>query len=437
MGNDYFADVFYLFVTGILIILNGFFVAAEFALVKVNRGKIKTMEKNNNPFAPIVQWLYERQNMALSACQMGITMASLALGWIGEPAMAHLLRPLFQSLGIASEAILHGLAFAIAFTLITSFHIVIGEQFPKIYAIRNPISIMGWSSVPLKIFYIVFYPFMWGLDRITSKLLKLVGVDDSLDHETVLTEDEIRTSLGTAYRLGNLSKQEHRLLDGAFSIDDQTTRQIMLPRSEIVFVDLLDSYDECLKLVRKSKHTRFPLCEGSLDQIKGIIHIKDLVGSLLSNTTDLKKYARKPVFVPDSLPVVQLLQIFRNKKQHMAFVEDEYGTIIGIVTLENVIELLVGSVQDEFDFEKPDIIAVSEFEYIVEGDVPLSQINLRLDAGFEAEEADTLSGYLLEHTEHHLEEGKIVELNNGITAEILSIKNRRARKVKLLLPKSE
>lgn len=437
MVNDYFADVFYLFVTVILILLNGFFVAAEFALVKVNRGKIKTMEKESNPFASIVQWLYERQSMALSACQMGITMASLALGWIGEPAMAHLLRPLLLSLGIASEVILHGLAFAIAFSLITSFHIVIGEQFPKIYAIRNPTTIMGWSAFPLKLFYIVFYPFMWVLDRITSKLLNLVGVDDSLDHETVLTEDEIRTSLEIAYRQGNLTKQEHRLLSGAFSIDDQTTRQIMLPRSEIVFVDLVDSYDECLKLVRRSKHTRFPLCEGSLDNIKGIIHIKDLVGSQLSNTTDLKKYARRPVFVADSLPVVQLLQIFRNKKQHMAFVEDEYGTIIGIVTLENVIELLVGSVQDEFDFEKPEIIAVSDFEYIVEGDVPLSQINLRFDAGLETEEADTLSGYLLENTEHHLEEGKIVELNNGITAEILSIKNRRAKKVKLLLPKSE
>jgi len=433
--NGYLADTFNLALTGFLILLNGFFVAAEFALVKVNKGKIKTMQKDKNPFATIASWLYKRQNMALSACQMGITMASLALGWIGEPALAHLIKPVLESIGIESIVVLHGVAFGIAFTIITSLHIVVGEQFPKIYAIRKPVAVLGWTSFILKFFYILLYPFMWLLDRITSWLLKLVGIESAGEHETVLTEEEIRASLSIAYNQGNMTKYEHLLLDAAFRFDEQFTRQIMLPRSEVIYFDLNKSYQENLDVAVKTKHTRFPLCKGSLDDIKGVVHIKDLLALLpLEDVSGLSKIARAPIFIPETLPVSTLLQEFRNSKQHFAFVEDEYGTVIGVVTLENVIELLVGNVQDEFDAEKPELVKENEGKYLIEGDLAINYINKYLEINLEAEDADTLSGLLVERAGLHLWKGQKIILNQGITAEIISVKNRRATKVRLYLP---
>ena len=431
MTETYAADTFNLTVTVILIILNAFFVAAEFALVKVNKSKIKHMQKENRPFAGVAMWLYKRQSMALSACQMGITIASLALGWIGEPALAHLLHPLLLALNITSEAVLHGIAFGIAFTIITSLHIVLGEQFPKIYAIRRPIITLSWLSAPLKVFYIMFYPLMWVLDSVTSKLLRMVGIESDGDHDSVLTEEEIRASLSIAYSQGDLSEQEHQLLDAAFKFDDQVARQLILPRAEVAYFDLNLSYEENLKLVKKTKHTRFPLCEGSLDHIKGVIHIKDLIGE---DNPDLKKLAREPMFVPETLAMNQLLQWFRKTKQHLAFVEDEYGTMIGIVTLENVLEQLVGQVQDEFDVELPEIVQEADGKYLIDGDQTLVQINDKLNIGLQSQSADTLSGLLTEESSGVLTKGQKISLSNGIEVEIVALKDRRAEKVRLTLP---
>ncbi len=435
--NGYLADTFYLGLTGLLILLNGFFVAAEFALVKVNKSKIKSMQKDNNPFASVALWLYKRQNMALSACQMGITMASLALGWIGEPALAHLIRPVLESMGMTSEPAIHGVGFAIAFSLITALHIVVGEQFPKIYAIRQPVLVVGWSALPLKAFYVLFYPFMWLLDRVTSSMLRMVGIETSGEHESVLSEEEIRASLSIAYSHGDLTKNEHQLLDAAFRFDDQVARQIMLPRSEVDLFDLNRSNEENLEVARKTKHTRFPLCQGSLDDIKGVVHVKDLVGIYPLESVDLKKISRAPLFVPEALPVSALLQEFRKSKQHLAFVEDEYGTTIGVVTLENVFEQLVGKVQDEFDLEKPEIIKEATGKYLVDGDLAISYINEYLNIELVSEEAETLSGLLVEAKGLNLKVDQKINLTDGIVAQVLNLKKRRALKVRLLLPKEQ
>jgi CBS domain containing-hemolysin-like protein len=428
--GEYLADSINLIITAVLIILNGFFVAAEFALVKVNKSKINNMQRDGSPFASVALWLYKRQSMALSACQMGITMASLALGWIGEPALAHLIHPLLESFGITSEAVLHGVAFTIAFTLITSIHIVIGEQFPKIYAIRKPVTTVGWSSFPLKFFYIIFFPFMWVLDRVTSWMLRLVGIESSDEHEMVLSEEEIRASLSIAHSKGELTMNEHRLLDAAFKFDDQLARQIMVPRGEVTYFDIQNTIDENMKLARQTQHTRFPLCNGSLDDIKGVVHIKDFVGMALAEI-DLPKIARPPIFVPEAYPVPKLLQEFRRAKQHFAFVEDEYGTMLGIVTLENVLEQLVGNVEDEFDEEQPVIEKVDDKTYIIEGDAHLLDINDQLDINIMSEEADSLAGLLIEKHGYRIKKGQVVELADGVTGEVLQLKNRRATRLKL------
>ncbi|MDW3197641.1 MAG: hemolysin family protein [Cytophagales bacterium] len=435
--TGYAADTFNLIITGVLIILNGFFVAAEFALVKVNKSKIKMMQKDNNPFASVALWLYKRQSMALSACQMGITMASLALGWIGEPALAHLMKPVLEAIGITTEGLQHGIAFAVAFSAITALHIVMGEQFPKIYAIRKPVAVVGWSAWPLKFFYMLFYPFMWVLDWVTAKLLATVGIESSNEHESALTEEEIRASLSIAYNQGDLTKNEHQLLDAAFRFDDQITRQIMVPRGEVEFFDLQRSYKENLQLARKTKHTRFPLCVGSLDEIKGVVHIKDLLGQEEVTDEKLKKLARTPVYVPETLPINTLLQDFRRTRQHMAFVEDEYGTVIGIVTLENVLEELVGAVQDEFDAESAKIVKESDGTYLVDGDMSIIHLNEKLDIELIPHEADTLSGFLIEISGRQLAVGKKVKLEEGIVMEMVAVKDRRITKVRMIVPVQE
>ena len=429
--ENYAVDTINLAITAVLIILNGFFVAAEFALVKVSEGRIKTMMRENQPFASVAMWLYKRQNMALSACQMGITMASLALGWIGEPAIAHLLTPVLEMMGITNQGLIHGIALTIAFTAITSLHIIVGEQFPKIYAIRKPIPVVGWSSVPLKFFYIIFFPFMWVLDRVTAWLLNFVGVDSNASHETIVTNEEIRASLHHKYHRGDLSSQMHQILDSALKFDQQVAHEIMVPRSQIIIYNLEKSVKDNLTIIKESRHTRFPVCVGSLDHIEGLIHIKELIGKQLQNSEELKKIFRPMMFIPESLPIHSLLMEFRKSKQHMACVEDEHGTVVGMVTLENVIEQLVGSVQDEFDDEKPAIVKQKDGQYIVEGYASLYSVNTALDTKLQSEYADTISGYIIEKFGSAISTGKKFDLDEKVTCEILTVSGRRVDQVKI------
>ncbi|WP_420318944.1 hemolysin family protein [Ekhidna sp.] len=417
--------------TVIFIILNGFFVAAEFALVKLTKSKIKKMMREKQPFASTAMWLYKRQNLALSACQLGITMASLALGWIGEPAIAHLITPLIHDLGVNSENLIHGIAFTIAFTTITAFHIVIGEQVPKIYAIRKPEPVFLGSALLLKGFYMVLYPFMYVLNSITNVILKWLGIDESDEHDTPLSEEEIRASLSIAYAKGELSKNEHRLLNAVFRFDDTVAKQIMKPRNEVEFLDANDSFIKNLEFSRASRHTRFPLCDDSLDKVLGVVHIKDIVGYSQNDNVNLKAVARSPMMVPENILLSKLLQEFRNARQHLSFVQDEYGTVLGIVTLEDLLEELVGSMQDEFDVEESEIVEQKDGKIIVNGDVQIDELNDRFKLNLSADDADTISGLIVEKVGHKLEINKALELDEGVTAEILAIDGIRAIKVRL------
>lgn len=432
-GNTYTMDGVMILMTVIFIILNGFFVAAEFALVKMNRSKINVLINTKKPFASTALWLYNRQNMALSACQLGITMASLALGWIGEPAIAHLITPLIQKLGITSNAVIHGIAFAFAFTIITALHIVIGEQVPKIYAIRKPGNVFLSSALPLKGFYSLLYPFMYVLNAITNFILKRLGIDEGGEHETAVTEEEIRASLSIAHSKGELSKVEHRLLNAVFRFDDEVARHIMKPRSEVEYLDINNSFGENLELARKSMRTRFPLCDGSLDKLFGVVHIKDVIGHDHDDEVDLRKLARPAMLFPENMLLGKLLQEFRLAKQHLAFVQDEHGTILGIVTMEDVLEELVGSVQDEFDIEEQDIIPLSDGRYLVNGDVPVDELNVRFQLELIPESAETISGYIVEKFGHKLEKGQKLKLDEHIQVEIMSVEGIRATKICLTL----
>lgn len=417
-----------------LVALNGFFVAAEFALVKVRGSQIEELVKQNRPFSNTAMWLAERLEDSLSACQLGITMASLGLGWVGEPAFARLLEPVLHGAGVTSPAVIHGIAFTIAFTLITALHLVIGEQAPKIFAIRRPEQMVLWCAVPMKFFYVMSYPLLISLNWMTTVILRRLGVD-GMGHDSPHSEDEIRTLLREAHVHGDMSRSEHRLLDAVFEFDDMICRRVMVPRSDVEFLTVDQSIEDCVAQAARSRHTRFPLCDGSMDRVVGVIHIKDLLGRKDGDRIDLRQIARPPKSVPENMHISRLLRHFQATRQHMAFIVDEYSTTIGICTLENVIEQIVGAVQDEFDLENPDIVPDGPGQYIVQGSTPIDVVEKVLSIHRDDEEVDTFSGLLMALHGEILEAGDRIELRNAV-ADVLEVKGARAERIRVTLKNS-
>jgi CBS domain containing-hemolysin-like protein len=415
----------------LLIILNGFFVAAEFALVKVRLSRVEQLIRERQPFAKTAKWLAQRLDKSLSACQLGITMASLALGWVGEPAFAQLVKPVLGLLNIDDEGLTSVLGFLIAFTVITSLHLVAGEQFPKIFAIRRPEQLLLWCAAPLKFFYVILYPFLTVLDLVTSFLLRLVGVQSAGGHDGPSTEEEIRALLREAHIHGNVSRSEHSLINNVFEFDDMIVRRVMLPRADVDFFDLNEPVRNLLELVRQTMHTRYPVCDHSLDKVLGVVHIKDLL--LVDpddQNFDIKSIMRPPKKVPETMPISRVLRHFQATHQLMAFVIDEYGTITGMVTLENVLEKIVGPVEDEFDESDPDVVPAGPGEFIVNGTTPLDEARRRLDLPLlESTEADTVSGLLMDYKQGILTQGDVIELE-GAAVEVIEVKHDSATKVR-------
>lgn len=416
----------------ILVLINGFFVAVEFALVKLREGQLNDLIQKQRPFAKTALWLQRRLDASLSACQLGITMASLGLGWIGEPAIAHLLRPMLVMLGIKADFWLHSIAFIIAFTLITAAHLVIGEQTPKIYALRRPETVALFCAMPLKAFYYFSYPLMAALNASTSFLLAMAGVDPKTSHQEIPTEGEIRTLLQQARTHGNISRSEHRLITAVLEFDDLVCRKVMKPRIDVVFLNVDQPIQENLALVLKDTHSRYPVCQGSLDSVLGIVHIKDLISLSGDDTINLRSILRPCQFVPETIPVSRLLRQFQSSHQHMAFVVDEYGIIVGVVTLEDVIEQIVGPVEDEFDEIVPQITPESEKSFIVLGSAPIETVNRALNLFLDTKLADTFSGYLMSSSEKVLSRGDSIKLP-GALAEVLEVEGRRAKKIRVII----
>ena len=416
-----------------LVALNGFFVAAEFALVKVRGSRLAQMVRQQQPFAKTAQWAAQRLDRSLSACQLGITMASLGLGWIGEPAIARLLEPVFHAIGLKSPALLHTVAFVVAFTIITAVHLVIGEQAPKIYAIRRPGRTARWCSLPLKWFYLASYPLLAGLNASTAFILRRVGIESASEHETPHSEEEIRALLSQSHAHGELTPSEHRLLQAVFEFDQAIARQIMLPRMEVEFFDVNKPVADAMETARRTKHTRYPLCDGSMDSILGFVHTKDLLHASLAGEFDLKSICRPPRYVPETMPLSRLLNLFRTSRQHLAFVVDEYGAVAGVATLENVLERIVGPLQDEFDDELPVIMPDGPGSFIVQGSAHINQINKALDTAFAAPGIDTMAGLITQQLGRIASTGDRVDLE-GASVEVLEVKRSRVTQLRLTIP---
>lgn len=377
----------------LLVALNGFFVAAEFAIVKARPTQIEPHATRGDPRGKVALHMIQNLDAYLSACQLGITLASLALGWVGEPAFAWLLRPVVALVPGATPAVLQTVSLSAAFATITVLHIVLGELAPKSLAIRKAEATALWLALPLFAFYKVTYPAIWVLNHAANGLLRLVGIRPVSEAELVHSEEELRLLLGSDYA-GKMSKQKRKLLDNVFELSHRVARHIMVPRADVVYLSLARSLEDNLQVARDAEFTRFPLCTEHLDQVVGLVHIKDLLIAE-KPTESLEQIQRDIMFVPETLQLDRLLRRMRAERVHMAAVVDEYGGVSGIVTMEDVIEEIVGQIQDEFDEERPDVIKQSEGVFLVSGSMLVMDLEEAISLEFSDRDEDTIGGLVL------------------------------------------
>ena len=400
-------------VIGLLVFLNGFFVAAEFALVKIRNSQLETLAAEGNKRAVIGQLVTKNLDAYLSACQLGITLASLGLGWVGEPFLAQMLQPAFALVNIHSPAIITPISFTIAFSLITFLHIVIGEQAPKILAIRKPLPTTLWVGAPLRFFYIIFRPAIWFLNASSNWVLKnIMRLEPATEHELSHSEEELRLILDESERSDEVSTLGRDILVNALDMRRRVVRDIMTPRGEVVSLDLEESFEHNVKKALESRHTRFPLCRGHLDNTIGLIHIKELVPMMRDSNPDLLRIRRDVASVPEMMQLEKLLNLFLTKHAHLAVVVDEYGGTVGMVTLENVLEELVGDIQDEFDTEKEEFQEINEIEFTVQGAVGLYELQDMAGLMLESADVSTIGGYVTHLLGHLPKQGEQVHIEN-------------------------
>lgn len=390
-----------LFVVLVLVALNGFFVAAEFALVKVRSSQLDPLAEEGNRRAELARRITGQLDAYLSACQLGITLASLGLGWLGEPFLAQMIEPLFHKIGFTSENVIHGAAFAIGFSIITTLHITLGEQAPKILAIQKAVPATLFVSRPLALFYTVFKPAIGFLNVVSNWLLRAVfRTEPASEHEITHSEEELRVILSQSAENEEVTQLGKEILINALDLRERVVRDITTPRGEVVFLNTEDTFEENLRVAIDSKHTRFPLCEGHLDNTIGLVHIKDLLRLTRESAPDLHSIKRELHPVPEMMPLEKLLTFFLGKHAHTAIVVDEFGGTTGMVTLDNVLEELVGEIQDEFDKEVPELRKVNENEFDVEGSLGLYEMKDLVGLELESEDVSTIGGYVTAQIGH-------------------------------------
>jgi CBS domain containing-hemolysin-like protein len=377
-----------------LVALNGFFVATEFALVKVRATRLMELARKGNRTAILAEKLVKKLDAYLSATQLGITLASLGLGWVGEPAFAHLIEPFFEGLPFVESTLAHTASVTTAFLFITFLHIVFGELAPKSLAIQRAEATTLAVARPIVFFHWVFYPFIWSLNGLANVTLRLIGLGPASEHEASHSEEELQILLSHSHAGGRIPLVRQRLLQNVFTFGRRTARQILIPRTDVVFLSVDRPYAELLEQAKQSGHTRYPVCEGDLDRVLGTVHIKDLYRGD-PGPEGIRGLLRPPLFVPETMSAERLLLTFQEKRQHLALVVDEYGGASGVVTLEDVIEELVGEVQDEFDEEAPQLIRVRDGGYLVSAGMLLEAVAAQLGVKLEDDiDADTIGGYV-------------------------------------------
>jgi len=379
----------------ILVFLNGFFVAAEFAIVKVRLTQIEPLVKSGMRRAGVAQHVITHLDAYLSATQLGITIASLGLGWIGEPFVAHLLEPIFVLAGITQAALVSTISFVVAFSIITFLHIVLGELAPKSLAIQRAQRTTLSIASPLHLFFVVFRPFIWVLNGTANYFLKLAGIEPASESDLAHSEEELRLLLSRGKTISSTGKS---ILLRAMELRDRTVREVMVPRTDVVFLSAEKTIEDNIAIALENQFTRYPLCEKDLDNVLGMIHLKDLfkLKGAQGEGTRLLDIKREMLFFPETTPIEKVLNTFLAKRVLMAIVVDEYGGTAGLVTLENVLEELVGEIRDEFDIEPIMVQKVNESEFIIDGTMALHDFARMFEVVPDTRDVVTVSGYALQ-----------------------------------------
>ncbi|WP_080836864.1 hemolysin family protein [Cohnella massiliensis] len=420
--------VWNLVIVAFLVFLNGFFVAAEFSLVKVRQSRLTQLVNEGNLKARYALKVNRKLDAYLSATQLGITLASLGLGWTGEPAIAELIvEPLLYQLHVTNEAVIHTVSGIIAFIVITFAHIVLGELAPKSLAIQKSEGVSLWLSWPLLMFYRLFMPVIWVLNGAANSLLSLFGVRPASEHEAAHTEEEIRILMNESAKSGIIDKEEMTLFDNVFEFADRVAREIMLPRTDMDCMFINQPFRENLKLAYAARHTRYPVAIEDKDQIIGFVHIADLFTADPDEEHDLREFLRPILSVPESMEISKVLKLMQKRKSQLAVVIDEYGGTAGMLTAETILEEIVGEIHDEFDDEPPSVLVRGEITS-VEGRMLIEDVNDMFGIEIEDDEVDSIGGWLFKTLEGNIAKGRKIEFS-GYMFEVSQTKGHRVQRV--------
>jgi CBS domain containing-hemolysin-like protein len=426
-------DIFNVVIIAILIALTAFFVASEFAIVKIRSSRIDQLIEEGSSTAVSAKRVISNLDEYLSACQLGITITALGLGWLGESTFESMLRPLFLGLHVP-ESITHVLSIGIAFAAITFLHVVVGELAPKTLAIQKAEAITLVMSRPLILFYKVMYPIIWilnGSARITAKFFGLKPVSEN---EIAHTEEELRIILSESYKSGEINQSEFKYVNKIFEFDNRIAKEIMVPRTEILSLSKEDTLETFLKVLREEKFTRYPIIDGDKDHIIGLVNIKEIMTDLIGNeklsTETLESYTRPIIRVIETIPIHDLLVKMQKDRVHMAILMDEYGGTSGLVTVEDILEEIVGEIRDEFDMDEiPMVRKIKEKHYIIDSKVLVSEVNDLLGIEIDDEDIDTIGGWILTEN-YEAKEGDVI-FHESYTFKILDMEEHHIKYIEV------
>ena len=424
-----------LFFTLFLVFLNGFFVAAEFALVKVRASQIEIKAKTGSRVAKIAKHMTQHLDGYLAATQLGITLASLGLGWVGEEVMTKIVSNFFNFINIdMTSSVATNIGHVLAFAIITVLHIVFGELAPKSLAIQRPIGTTMGIALPLHFFYLIFRPFIWLLNGFANFILRILGIATIGGHEAHHSSEELQYLLDQGKESGALETNEHELIKNVFDFNDRVVKNIMVPRTKISGIELSTPHKEVLDIIIREGYSRIPVYDETIDKIVGIVHAKDILPLLAENKECiLKEIIRKPYFIPETKKINDLLSELQLKRIQIAIVLDEFGGTAGMVTAEDIVEELVGDIQDEYDEEKPIVEKVSTNEFIIDATASIYDVNEYLPHDLpEDGDYDTVAGLVSEIFGKIPDVGEASEFN-GYIITILKKADQNVESVKLEL----
>ncbi|PDY16476.1 hemolysin family protein [Bacillus cereus] len=405
-------EIFNLVMVAILIAFTGFFVAAEFAIVKIRSSRIDQLVAEGKRGALAAKKVTINLDEYLSACQLGITVTAMGLGWLGEPTIEKLLHPLFEKWNL-NPSISSVLTFGLAFMIMTYLHVVVGELAPKTMAIQKAERVTLLLAGPLMMFYKVMYPFIWVLNGSARVITGLFGLKPASEHEVAHTEEELRLILSDSYESGEINQAEYKYVNNIFEFDNRIAKEIMVPRTEIVGFYLEDSVEEHMKVIQNERYTRYPIFGEDKDDIIGMVNVKDFFIRYMTedqkDLSSIRSYMRPIIEVMETTPIHDLLLQMQKKRIPMAVLYDEYGGTAGIVTLEDILEEIVGEIRDEYDEdEAPPIQHVNEQHIIVDGKVLISEVKDLFGLHIEEDDVDTIGGWIMMQN-HEIEEGQHVD----------------------------